>query len=365
MSKEEALIDDMRELLRMIDKVQSRQSRESVYGVYNPASQMGKQVEKVRAALSRPSGADAEADGDVPYWIAALPENMRKTTGGQFVGLLPLHCEFREGVHGDRCQHCDRLWKLSRVSEPCPALEKVRIGLIPDDAIAAFGCDIEALQVADGDEAKPCKRWCRRPECPYTLRTEPAAPPLPEPVAVAPDLVPVAWRWRWPNGVWNYQEGKQVIPDLEAQEALIRLSDHANALATLSANLDAMRRERDEWRDNWDANVQEMSEKFRAVNISRVIEQSGSDIFALRERAETAEAEVARLRNENAALKEALVAHNDLLRGAFGAAQRDAIHEVTGTTNYNLLANAIQKVLFKYHAITNDARALLPAKKEG
>jgi hypothetical protein len=31
---------------------------------------------------------------------------------------------------------------------------------------------------------------------------------------------PVAWRWRWPNGVWNYQEARQVIPGLEQQEPL-------------------------------------------------------------------------------------------------------------------------------------------------
>lgn len=57
-----------------------------------------------------------------------------------------------------------------------------------------------------------------------------------------------------------------------------------------------------------------------------------------------------------AEMREALVEHNDLLRSAFAAAQRDAIADTRGTTAYNLLADNCHKVLKKHHAITNAAR---------
>jgi len=65
------------------------------------------------------------------------------------------------------------------------------------------------------------------------------------------------------------------------------------------------------------------------------------------------------LRAENERLRAALIDHNDMLRSAFQAAQRDAIAEVIGTTNYNNLADAAYKVLRKHHAITNKARVTL------
>lgn len=66
--------------------------------------------------------------------------------------------------------------------------------------------------------------------------------------------------------------------------------------------------------------------------------------------------ELTRLRGENIALRAALVEHNDLLRSAFQAAQRDATHDVAGTTNFRLLANRLAEALEKHHAITNAAR---------
>jgi hypothetical protein len=62
-------------------------------------------------------------------------------------------------------------------------------------------------------------------------------------------------------------------------------------------------------------------------------------------------------RAENEKLRTALVAHNDVLRSAFQAVNRDAIFETKGTTNYCGLADSISKVLIKFHKITNDARA--------
>jgi hypothetical protein len=59
------------------------------------------------------------------------------------------------------------------------------------------------------------------------------------------------------------------------------------------------------------------------------------------------------------ALREALVDHNDLLRSAFTAAQRDAAHDVRGTTNYRTLADRAHEVLTKHHDATNAARAAL------
>ena len=63
-----------------------------------------------------------------------------------------------------------------------------------------------------------------------------------------------------------------------------------------------------------------------------------------------------------AAAEKALIDHNDILRSAFQAAQRDAIYEAIGTTNYSTLADRIHEVLTKLHAVTNDARAVLGGK---
>ena len=82
-------------------------------------------------------------------------------------------------------------------------------------------------------------------------------------------------------------------------------------------------------------------------------EQRAADLRTLLEALSTAEAELVRVR-------EALVDHNGLLRSAFTAAQRDAIADVIGTTNYRTLADRAHEVLTKHHAITNDARKERP-----
>lgn len=55
-------------------------------------------------------------------------------------------------------------------------------------------------------------------------------------------------------------------------------------------------------------------------------------------------------------LRAALVEHNDMLRAAFNAAQRDAAHDTAGTTNFRLLADRLSETLARHHAITNEAR---------
>ena len=72
----------------------------------------------------------------------------------------------------------------------------------------------------------------------------------------------------------------------------------------------------------------------------------------LTEAAET----ITRLEGELVEAREALVEHNGLVRSAFQAAQRDAIADVEGTTNYRTLADRAHDVLTKYHAVTNTAR---------
>lgn len=59
---------------------------------------------------------------------------------------------------------------------------------------------------------------------------------------------------------------------------------------------------------------------------------------------------------ELARLRRALVEHNDMLRAAFQAAQRDATHDVAGTTNFRLLADRLSETLARHHTITNEAR---------
>lgn len=56
-------------------------------------------------------------------------------------------------------------------------------------------------------------------------------------------------------------------------------------------------------------------------------------------------------------LRAALVEHNDMLRSAFQAAQRDATHDTAGTTNFRLLADRLSAVLERHHAVTNEARS--------
>jgi hypothetical protein len=64
-------------------------------------------------------------------------------------------------------------------------------------------------------------------------------------------------------------------------------------------------------------------------------------------------------------LREALEDHNQGLRSAFAAAQRDAAHDVRGTTAYRLLANRLDEILKKHHQTVNANRAALNLAAEG
>ncbi len=75
----------------------------------------------------------------------------------------------------------------------------------------------------------------------------------------------------------------------------VRYEDHVARLAEQEAVIAEMDAEIARWQNNWDANVQEMSEKFRAVNIARVIEATGADIFDLSEKAQRLESELSRV----------------------------------------------------------------------
>ena len=85
-----------------------------------------------------------------------------RTFGGKIVGREPLFCEPKGA--SDYCYHCG---KEMVDREPCFELEKLRLEAIPDDQIAAFGCDLEAISP---EENPPCNRWCHRSICVFTLK---------------------------------------------------------------------------------------------------------------------------------------------------------------------------------------------------
>lgn len=62
------------------------------------------------------------------------------------------------------------------------------------------------------------------------------------------------------------------------------------------------------------------------------------------------------LRERVRVLEEAALAYEDMLRSAFSAAQRDATHDVRGTTNFRLLADRISAVLTEHRAVVRPAR---------
>lgn len=63
-----------------------------------------------------------------------------------------------------------------------------------------------------------------------------------------------------------------------------------------------------------------------------------------------------------AALREALVDHNDLLRSALQIAKREGVNGEVGTTNWDAYYNRVAVALKRHHQTTNDARAALGAK---
>lgn len=108
-------------------------------------------------------------------------------------------------------------------------------------------------------------------------------------------------------GSWNDQcvdaevETEYVRADLAssvADENIALLQE----ITRLQEQLEAVTRERDEARSTFDARIQDMSEKFRAVNVAEALRQLGPDRLAQIERFQAAEARAARL---EAALREA------------------------------------------------------------
>lgn len=106
-----------------------------------------------------------------PYW---LPKGLRKTIGGQPVGHGPLYCESFGG--SDYCRHCGRdMCTATGKPNICYVLEGIRLRLIPDGEISAFGCEIEASSVRDHPhDVTRCEKWCHRPGCAFSLK-EPSA----------------------------------------------------------------------------------------------------------------------------------------------------------------------------------------------
>lgn len=70
-------------------------------------------------------------------------------------------------------------------------------------------------------------------------------------------------------------------------------SEAADALAAKDTAISEMRAELERWQNNWDANVQEMSEKFRAVNLAQVMAGTNMDLL---ERLTAAEAQLERVK---------------------------------------------------------------------
>lgn len=104
-----------------------------------------------------------------PYPFPWLPKNMRKTVGGQPVGLETLHCESFGG--SDYCRHCGRdMCTATGKPNICCTLEEVKLRLIPDEAVSAFACEIEASCILDHpNDATRCDTWCHRENCTFSL----------------------------------------------------------------------------------------------------------------------------------------------------------------------------------------------------
>lgn len=68
---------------------------------------------------------------------------------------------------------------------------------------------------------------------------------------------------------------------------------------------------------------------------------------------------------EVAALMEALVEQNDLLRSAFQIAKREGVNGEVASTNWDAYYNRVAVTLKRHHQTTNDARAALARLKRG
>lgn len=93
------------------------------------------------------------------------------------------------------------------------------------------------------------------------------------------------------NAVWQWQERAEAA---EAENDRLR------------GELDQARTRIGDMEASYANALQEMSERFRAVNISRVIEQSGVDFIAQAAKLQAAESEATRLRGELARVEAAI-----------------------------------------------------------
>lgn len=136
----------------------------------------GYAIRTAREAITRAAdqvnaeGRNGARDGS-PEWV---PEQYRKTAGGQIVGWKSLMCESKGG--SDYCMHCGRdMAGYYANRPPCEVLERRRLAMIPDEMVQAFGCRNEAFHAANGGptEGEVCKKWCKQPCCPVSFKEKP------------------------------------------------------------------------------------------------------------------------------------------------------------------------------------------------
>ena len=136
-----------------------------------------------------------------------------------------------------------------------------------------------------------------------------------------------------------------------------QVSDMSIEVAALMVERNAIRVERDVARAAYE-HVKSCAHKFESDLIK--CRTAYAELF---DKTHGTPCEQIRWEQELDAARAALLAHNAILRSAFSAAQRDAIAEVIGTTNYRLLADRAADVLEKHHAVVVEALAALPAQE--
>ena len=105
-----------------------------------------------------------------PFPSEWLSESVRKTVGGQIVGFGPLYCESFGG--SDYCRHCSRdMCTSTGKPNVCYVLEEVKLRHIPDEVIAAFGCDLETSCIRDHPyDVIRCDKWCHKLGCSFSIK---------------------------------------------------------------------------------------------------------------------------------------------------------------------------------------------------
>lgn len=68
----------------------------------------------------------------------------------------------------DYCASCGIDMTLRRLG-PCEGKLDAWLKVIPDERIAAFGCNHEAFGLKWGEKEEPCKKWCHNRNCTYAL----------------------------------------------------------------------------------------------------------------------------------------------------------------------------------------------------